>query len=67
MISIVFYTVVKFYVVFVANEIDGEDFINFAWLDICQLLPRFKLRKRFLSEWTKETKQVFEPINLTTQ
>ncbi len=46
-----------------ANVIDGEDFINFELAKICQVIPHFKIRKRFLTAWSKETKEVLKRSN----
>jgi hypothetical protein len=43
---------------FLANEVDGDDFFNFEFSEICQLLQRFKLRKRFIAVWSEVTGQV---------
>jgi hypothetical protein len=40
---------------FLANEVDGDDFFNFEFSEICQLLQRFKLRKRFIAAWSEVT------------
>ena len=42
---------------FTANEVDGEDFFALNMTDIYQMIPRFKLRKRFISLWSEITSQ----------
>jgi hypothetical protein len=49
------------------NEVDGDDFFNFNFSEICQLLQRFKLRKRFIAAWSEVTGQVLNIfLNLKT-
>ena len=46
--------------VFIANEVDGEDFFGLEMQDVLQMIPRLKLRKKFISIWSEVTQQVFE-------
>ena len=43
---------------YLANEVDGEDFFEMELRDINQMIPRFKIRKRFLAAWTEITNEV---------
>lgn len=42
---------------FTANQVDGEDFFALDMTDIYQMIPRFKLRKKFLTLWSEVTSQ----------
>ena len=40
------------------NDIDGIDFFNFDLGDIISIIPKFKLRKKFLATWREVTQMV---------
>ena len=42
---------------FIANQINGADFFDMDTTDIYQMIPRFKLRKKFLTLWSEVTSQ----------
>lgn len=45
-------------IIYIVGGIDGEDFFEFELHEISQLIPRFKIRKRFLSAWSEITNMV---------
>ena len=52
------YIAFKIFIIYIASGIDGEDFLEFELHEISQLIPRFKIRKRFLSAWSEITNMV---------
>jgi len=40
----------------IANEIDGDDFFDLEYSDIYAMIPKLKLRKKFIKAWSKVTK-----------
>jgi len=45
------------------NNVDGEDFHDLEMLDINNIIPTLKLRKRFVAAWSKETNFVSKETN----
>ena len=46
------------FVIFLAGDVDGEEFFELDFLTISTMIPKLKTCRRFIKAWSKETHMI---------